>query len=245
MTGIERLQKTGIIRIGTPQRGFRYKRVAGERLSATDLARIQKLRIPPAWTSVAINPSPNGKLQVVGRDGAGRWQYLYHETHSKAQEHRKFRRLIHFMGDLPKMRTTVARHLRQPGVGRERVLACILRVLSTCFLRPGSEVYASENGSYGIATLKPNHVSVQGDLVRFDFPGKSGVRQYRELRDRQGARALRTLLKGRQTEACTYQTEEGAFVDIKRRHINEYIKEVMGESIGAKDFASRAGTLVC
>ena len=143
------------------------------------------------------------------------------------------------------MRTTVARQLRQPGVGRERVLACILRVLSTCFLRPGSEVYASENGSYGIATLKPNHVSVQGDLVRFDFPGKSGVRQYRELRDRQVARVLRTLLKCRKTEVFKYQTEEGAFVDIKRRHINEYIKEVMGESFSAKDFRTWAGTLVC
>jgi len=118
-------------------------------------------------------------------------------------------------------------------------------VLSTCFLRPGSEVYASENGSYGIATLKPKHVSVQGDLVRFDFPGKSGVRQYRELRDRQVARVLKTLLKCRKTEVFKYQTEEGEFVDIKRRHINEYIKEVMGESFSAKDFRTWAGTLVC
>ncbi len=86
MTGIERLQSTGIIRIGTPQRGFRYKGVDGKRLSGSDLARIQKLRVPPAWTDVAINPSPNGKLQAVGRDGAGRWQYLYHEHHTKAQE---------------------------------------------------------------------------------------------------------------------------------------------------------------
>ena len=143
------------------------------------------------------------------------------------------------------MRKTVARHLRQPGVGRERVLACILRVLSTCFLRPGSEVYASENGSYGLATLKPNHVTVQGDLVRFDFPGKSGVRQYRELRDRQVARVLKTLLKCRKTEVFKYQAEEGEFIDIKRRHINEYIKEVMGESFSAKDFRTWAGTLVC
>jgi len=245
MTGIERLQKTGIIRIGTAQRGFTYKRADGTRVSASDIARIQKLRVPPAWIEVAINPSPKGKLQVVGRDNAGRWQYLYHENHSKSQQRRKYRRLVHFIGGLPAMRKTVARHLRQPGVSRERVLACILRVLSTCFLRPGSEVYASENGSYGIATLKPNHVTVQGDLVRFDFPGKSGVRQYRELPDRQVARVLKTLLKCRKTEVFKYQTEEGEFVDIKRRHINEYIKEVMGESFSAKDFRTWAGTLVC
>src|SRR6266496_6867206 len=245
MTGIERLQRTGIIRIGTPQRGFRYKRVDGKRLSATDLARIKKLRVPPDWINVAINASPNGKLQVVGRDGAGRWQYLYHETHTKAQENRKYRRLIHFMEDLPRMRSTVARHLRQPGVGRERVLACILRVLSTCFLRSGSEVYASENGSYGIATLKPRHVTVKGNLVCFDFPGKSGVRQYRELQDPEVARVLRILLKCRKTEVFKYQNDSQEFVDIKRRHINEYIKEVMGERFSAKDFRTWAGTLIC
>jgi len=194
---------------------------------------------------VAINPLPNGKVQAVGQDRAGRWQYIYHANHSKTQADRKYRRLTHFIEDLPKMRTTVARHLKQPGLGRERILACILRVLSTCFLRPGSEVYASENGSYGIATLKPEHVSVKGDTVLFDFPGKSGVRQRHELRDRQVARVLSTLLKCSKTEVFKYQNEDGDFVDIKRRHINEYIKEVMGESFSAKDFRTWAGTLVC
>src|SRR5260370_35698741 len=109
------------------------------------------------------------------------------------------------------MRATVATHLSRPGLDRERILACILRVLSTCFLRPGSEVYASENGSYGIATLKPDHVSVQGDLVRFDFPGKSGGRQYSELGDRQVARVLKTLLKCRKAEVLKYQTKTERF----------------------------------
>lgn len=245
MTGIERLQRNGIRRTGTPQRGFVYRSIDGKKLRTADLTRIQELRIPPAWTRVAINPSANGKIQVVGQDTAGRWQYLYHDNHHRVQGHRKYKRLIHFIDDLPRMRTTVARHLRQPGLGRERILACILRVLSSCFLRPGSEVYASENGSYGIATLKPRHVSVQGDLVRFDFPGKSGVRQCRELRDRQAARVLKSLLKCRKTEVFKYVNEEGDFVDIKRRHINEYIKEVMGERFTAKDFRTWAGTLVC
>jgi DNA topoisomerase-1 len=194
---------------------------------------------------VAINPSPAGKVQVVGQDAAGRWQYLYHQNHTRIQGHRKFKRLVHFVEDLPGMRATVAQHLRQPGLGRERVLACILRVLSTCFLRPGSEVYASENGSYGIATLQPHHVWVKGDVVTFDFPGKSGVRQVRELRDREVARVIRSLLKCRKSEVFKYQNEAGEFVDIKRRHINEYIKEVMGEKFTAKDFRTWAGTLVC
>lgn len=245
MTRIERLRNTGIFRTGSPERGFKYKRADGKKLSAENLARIHELRIPPAWKNVAINSSPNGKLQAAGQDTAGRWQYLYHANHTRTQELRKFTRLVHFIEDLPRMRTTVARHLRQPGLGRERILACILRVLSTCFLRPGSEVYASENGSYGIATLKPKHVSVKGDVVCFDFPGKSGVRQYRELRDRQVARVISSLLKCRRSEVFKYQNDDGEFVDIKRRHINEYIKEVMGERFSAKDFRTWAGTLVC
>jgi DNA topoisomerase-1 len=194
---------------------------------------------------VAINGAANGRLQVVGKDAAGRWQYLYHEIHTRAQENRKFQRLVKFAQAVPAMRTTVARHLKQPGLGRERVLACILRILSTCFMRPGSEVYASENGSYGIATLRPKHVKVKADLVEFDFPGKSGVRQQRQVRDRQVAKVVRGVLKERGAEVFKYKNGSGEFVDVKRRHINDYIKEIMGESFSAKDFRTWAGTLIC
>ncbi|MFN2531623.1 MAG: DNA topoisomerase IB [Pyrinomonadaceae bacterium] len=244
MTGIERLQKTGIIRRGTPARGFTYKRTDAKKVTREHIIRIQQLRLPPAWTNVAINLSANGRLQAIGKDAGGRWQYVYHDNHTRTQGRRKFQRLEHFIKHLPRMRTTVAQHLNQPGLGRERILACILRVLATCFLRPGSEVYASENGSYGIATLKPTHITVKGDLITFDFPGKSGVRQCRELRDRQVARVLRNLLKCRRSEVFKYLADD-QFVDLKRRHINEYIKEVMGERFSAKDFRTWAGTLVC
>src|SRR5215213_11710162 len=176
MTNIERLQNIGIRRLGTPKRGFRYKPTSG-RLTQADLDRIDDLKIPPAWTDVFINPAANGRVQVVGKDTAGRWQYLYHQSHTRTQELRKFRRITKFAKAIPKMRATVAGHLRQSGLTRERVLAAVLRVLSTCYMRPGSEVYASEHGSYGIATLRRKHVAVKGDLIEFDFTGKAGVRQ--------------------------------------------------------------------
>lgn len=246
MTGVDRLQSTGILRLGTPSRGFQYIRPDRKKLTNENIVRIKQLRLPPAWTSVAINLSPNGRLQAVGKDTAGRWQYVYHESHTRTQDRRKFERLALFIEDLPRMRSVVNSHLNQQGLGRERILACILRVLATCFLRPGSEVYASENGSYGIATLKPSHVTVRGDLICFDFPGKSGVRQIRELRDRQVAKVMRSLLKCRRSEVFKFQNEnEEGFIDIKRRHINEYIKEVMGDRFSAKDFRTWAGTLVC
>ena len=241
---LERLQTIGLKRLGTPKRGFRYESHNG-RLTQADLKRIHELKIPPAWTDVAINPATTGRLQAIGKDTAGRWQYLYHENHRRTQELRKFRRLTKFAQAIPKMRKTVARHLRQPDLGRERVLACVLRILSTCFMRPGSQVYASEHGSYGIATLRRKHVTVKGDVVKFDFPGKSGVRQYRELKDRQVAHLIRSLLKVPGYNVFKYQNGDGNFVKVTGRHINAYIKEVMGSNFSAKDFRTWAGTLVC
>ena len=245
MTRIEKLQKTGIARRGTPARGFRYKRADGGKVSSADIKRIKALRIPPAWTEVWINAVQGGAVQAVGKDAAGRVQYLYHENHVRRQEAKKFKRLIKFAEALPGMRQTVAAHLRQPGLERERVMAAILRILSTCFMRPGSHVYASENGSYGIATLRPKHVKVKGNLIEFDFPGKSGVRQHRELKDRQVALVVRSLLKRSSREVFEYKNGNGSFVNVTRPHINAYIREVMGENFSAKDFRTWAGTLVC
>jgi DNA topoisomerase-1 len=214
-------------------------------VSAGDLKRIRQLKIPPAWKSVAINATPGGKVQAVGKDAAGRWQYLYHESHNRAQEIKKFKRLIKFAEALPQLRSTVSRHLRQPDLGREPVLACMVRILSTCYLRPGSQSYASENGSYGIATLRPKHVNVRKDVVLFDFPGKSGVRQRPELKDRQVARIVRSLLQQPGREVFKYENGDGAFVNVTGRHINEYIKETMGERFSAKDFRTWAGTIIC
>jgi DNA topoisomerase-1 len=244
MTNLERLQNIGIRRLGSPKRGFRYKPVSG-RLTKADLDRIENLKIPPAWTDVFINPAAKGRLQAIGKDTAGRWQYLYHESHTRAQELRKFRRITKFANAIPKMRGTVSRHLRQPGLTRERVLAAVLRILSTCFMRPGSEVYANEHGSYGIATLRRKHVTVKGDLIEFDFPGKAGVRQQRQLRDHQVARVIRATARLPGYNVFKYENGDGKPVVVTRRHINEYIKEVMGSSFSAKDFRTWAGTLVC
>ena len=244
MTHLERLQNIGIHRLGSPKRGFRYQSSNG-RLSKDDLRRIDELKIPPAWTDVFINPAAKGRVQAVGKDAAGRWQYLYHESHTRTQELRKFRRITKFAQAIPKMRATVARHLRQPGLTRERVLASVLRILSTCYMRPGSEVYASEHGSYGIATLRRKHVTVKGDLIEFDFRGKAGVRQQRQLRDRQVARVIRATVKLPGYNVFKFENGDGKPVKVTSRHVNEYIKEVMGSSFSAKDFRTWAGTLVC
>jgi DNA topoisomerase-1 len=245
MTRLEQLQKTGITRIGTAARGFRYKRADGKRVNAADLKRIDELRIPPAWTDVWINSAAGGMVQAIGKDAAGRLQYLYHQNHVRRQDAKKFRRIIKFAEALPRMRATVAANLREPNLERDTVMACILRILSTCFIRPGSHVYANENGSFGIATLRPRHLKVKGDLVELDFPGKSGVRQFRQIKDRKVAKVVRLLLSRPSREVFKYQNGNGDFVNVTRTHINAYIREVMGESFSAKDFRTWAGTLVC
>jgi DNA topoisomerase I len=245
MTTIERLSAHGIRRIGSPQKGFRYQRADGTNVTRAELARIESLKIPPAWKEVRVNPAAGGAVQALGQDAAGRWQYLYHDKYVRLRERKKLIRLIQFADRLPALRQTVARHLRLPGLPRERVMAGIIRILLTSFVRPGSQVYADENGSYGIATLRPNHVKVKGDLIIFDFPGKSGVEQHREFRDRQVARLVRQLLKHPSREVFEYLNGDGKFVDVKRRTINDYIKEVMGNNFSAKDFRTWAGTLIC
>ena len=245
MTTIERIQATGIIRTGSPKRGFRYRSTNGSRVTGADLARIDQLKIPPAWTNVAVNSAANGRVQAIGQDAAGRWQYLYHESHVRQRERKKFVRLIHFAESLPALRTATARDLRQEGLTRARVLAGILRILSMNFLRPGSEVYANENGSYGIATLRPRHVTLKGKTIRFNFRGKSGVENQSELRDRQLAILLKELLRYSNRRVFKYENGDGKLVDVRAKHINDYIRQVMGQRFSAKDFRTWAGTLIC
>jgi DNA topoisomerase-1 len=245
MTTTERIHATGILRMGTPERGFRYRRVDGGKVTSQDLARIRALRIPPAWTEVAINSAASGRVQVVGKDAAGRWQYLYHDSHVRQREQRKFIRLIKFGENLPAMRRAVNRDLRKPGLPRERVLAGIVRILSAAFLRPGSEVYASENGSYGVATLRPRHVSVKGSTVTFSFRGKSGVMHESQFEDRQVARLVRQLLKQTNRRVFKYENGDGQLVDVRAQTLNSYIREIMTDSFSAKDFRTWSGTLLC
>src|SRR5207249_1732063 len=217
MTHIELLQRTGYRRVGSPKSGFRF---AGA--PVREVSRLRSLRIPPAWTDVAINRNPRAKLQAVGRDKKGRWQYRYSEGAVRVREQKKSDRLVAFGRALPRM----------------------LRMLSSCFMRPGSEGYAKENGSFGIATLQNRHASVQGDTVRFHYRGKAGKDQVNELRDRRVARIVRELKKVPGKDLFQYVAEDGTVVNVRRRHINGYIKEVMGERFSAKDFRTWAGTLI-
>src|SRR4030081_1108872 len=176
MTQVELLQHTGFRRVGSPKSGFRF---VGAPLR--EVPRLSSLRLPPAWTDVAISRNPRSKLLAVGRGKKGRWQYVYSQAAVREREQRKHQKLIAFGRALPRLRRAIDRGLRQRGLPQERVMACILRILSTCFMRPGSQVYAKENGSFGIATLQRRHASVRGDAVHFEDRGKGGKGQVSEV----------------------------------------------------------------
>ena len=245
MTITERLKTTGIRRVGSIARGFRYRRVDGRALEARDRERIRALVIPPAWTGVYVNPSSMAPIQAIGRDAAGRLQYLYHEVYVRRREKRKTHRLARFIESLPKLRRALARDLAEPGRAKKQVLAVLVSILSTSFLRPGSRVYAEENGSYGLVTLERRHVRVSGDTIRLAFPGKSGQRQERVLHDRQLARRVRAILGLPGPRVFKFESDDGRVYAARRRHVNEYIKEAMGDRFSAKDFRTWAGTLIC
>jgi DNA topoisomerase-1 len=245
MTIVARLQSSGIRRRGTPRTRFRYVPPRHVRFTPDDRRRIESLRLPPAWRDVAISPSPSARVQAVGKDAAGRWQYVYHPSHVRRREESKFERMLAFGRALPGLRRTVERDIREPGLGRRTVLACMVRVLSISFLRPGSQQYADENGSYGIATLRRQHVQVRGSVVRFEFPGKAGKLQIREIRDARVARIVARLLELPGRDVFKFVAEDGSVCDVRRAHVNQYLKEVMGRRFSAKDFRTWAGTLIC
>ena len=239
MTQVEELQRTGYRRVGSPGNGFRYRGAP-----AREVPRLRALRLPPAWKDVAISRNPKAKLVAVGRDKKGRWQYRYGEAAVRRREEKKYARLVAFGKALPALRRWIDANLRRPGLPREKVLACVLRILSTCFMRPGSEIYARENGSFGIVTLHNRHATVKGDTVTFKYRGKAGKEQVRELRDRRVARIVRELKKLPGKDLFQFVAADGSVVNLTRQHVNDAIKEVMGERFSAKDFRTWAGTLI-
>ena len=244
MTSIERLQQTGIRRLGTPQSGFRYRAASGGAVSEENLRRIRELVIPPAWTEVFVSSSPRALLQAIGRDRAGRWQYRYSPAQTRIREAAKRRRLAAFLRKLPAIRARVARDLRRSGLPRERVLAGLVRVLLKAALRPGSDEYARNNGTFGLATLRSKHVEVSGSRVVFRYPGKGGKVQEHDIEDPAVARLVRRLLKHPGKRLFRWQGEDGVWVNARRRYVNDYIREASGGPFTAKDFRTWAGTLV-
>ncbi|MFI9010770.1 DNA topoisomerase IB [Actinosynnema sp. NPDC053489] len=223
-------------------RGFSYTDASGEPLDAESVARIKSLVIPPAWRDVWICPHPNGHIQAVGTDAAGRRQYLYHERWRQDRDEEKHDRVLALAPLLPGFREEIGRELRGRGRSRERVLAVALAVLEQGVFRVGGETYAADNGTHGVATLLCSHVAVRRSTVDFCYPAKGGIQFTTEVEDESLARAVRGLLRGR-------DGEERLLVDSRGRpvgsdDVNERFKELVGSEFSVKDLRTWHATVL-
>jgi DNA topoisomerase IB len=228
-------------------KGFEYLNGNGNRVRRQAvLARIAELRIPPAWEDVWICPDELGHLQATGVDAAGRKQYLYHPQWRVRRDQEKFDEMIDFARSLPGMRERVARDLRKRNMNRERVLACAVRLLDRGFFRVGGEDYAVENESYGLATMRKEHVTVErSGAITFDYPAKSGQRRVQSLVDPDVVKVVRELKRrrGGGDELLAYK-DGGRWRDVRSVDINTYVKEVTGGGFSAKDFRTWNATVL-
>ncbi len=211
---------------------------------AATLDRIRRLAIPPAWTDVWICPLPHGHIQATGRDAKGRKQYRYHADWLALRAEDKYARLIRFGRTLPRIRRRVARDFRRPGLGREKVLAAMVRLLETTLIRVGNEEYARANRSYGLSTLRNRHARVRGGRVEFRFTGKSGRAHEIDLEDTRLAKIIRRLRDLPGQDLFQYVGDAGEVVNIGSADINAYLHETAGEEFSAKDFRTWAGTVL-
>jgi DNA topoisomerase-1 len=225
--------------------GFTYRGDDGKTIrdSAT-LKRIRKLAVPPAWTDVWICPSENGHLQATGRDARGRKQYRYHADFRAARENGKYDHILDFAAVLPCIRETVAKHMARRDLGRECVLATVVHLLETTLIRVGNTDYAKQNKSYGLTTLKDPHVKVDGAELRFQFTGKSGKTWRLKISDRRVARIVKACQDLPGQQLFQYLDADGNRQGVTSTDVNDYLREITGKEITAKDFRTWAGTVL-
>jgi DNA topoisomerase IB len=230
-------------------RGFTYLDADGDTVrDPEDLERIGELGIPPAWKDVWICPDARGHLQATGVDAAGRKQYLYHPQWRTRRDQEKFDDMIAFARALPQLRAHVDGDLAATGqLSRERVLACAVRLLDRGFFRIGSEQYTVQNESYGLATMRKEHVSLDPEQrgMVFDYVAKSGKRRLQGVVDPAAFEVVATLKRrrGGGPELLAYKNGRG-WSDVKSADINEYLKEATGADFSAKDFRTWAATVL-
>jgi DNA topoisomerase IB len=229
-------------------RGFTYVDQNGNRVTdKATLERIRMLVIPPAWTDVWICPLPQGHIQAVGVDVKGRKQYRYHDRWRMRRDLEKFEHMLEFGRALPGIRQRTAKDLQDAGLCRERVLACAVRLLDIGFFRIGTEGYAEENDTYGLATMRKKHVIVDGDTITFDYKAKSGKRRIHSVADPDVVEVVSELKSrsGGGHELLAWWDEgTDSWCDVKSTDINAYIKEISGGDFTAKDFRTWTATVL-
>lgn len=224
-----------------------YLDADGDRVSEQEtIDRVKQLAIPPAWTEVWICTADNGHIQATGFDDAGRKQYLYHEQWSRNASSKKFDEMLEFSRVLPALRRVVAFDIATDEITRAAALACAVRLMDLGFFRIGSEEYADENRTFGVATIRKNHVSlVDDDGVRFEYSAKGSKKRIQDVYAHDVRIFAEKLLRRRSGPDDFLVYKDGrTWVDVKSSDINEYIQEHTDGRFSAKDFRTWNGTVL-
>jgi DNA topoisomerase-1 len=224
--------------------GFAYFDLDGKRIDdEAQIARINALAVPPAYTDVWICPDPRGHIQATGRDARGRKQYRYHPQWRETRDADKFGRMAAFGHALPKIRARVARDLAREGMPREKVIAAVVHLLDTTLIRIGSVEYARDNQSYGLTTLRKKHVTIRAGEVRFRFAGKSGIEHDVTVDNARVKRIVRRCAELPGHDLFQYIDEDGARHTVGSADINEYLRDISSADFSAKDYRTWAGSV--
>jgi DNA topoisomerase IB len=229
-------------------RGFKYVDWDGQRIADPDtLGRISALVIPPAWQDVWICPVPNGHIQATGTDAAGRRQYRYHDEWRIARDREKHDHMVEFAKRLPAARDRICGDLSARGMTRNRVLATAARLLDLGFFRIGSEEYAETNGSFGLATMRTEHVSIsRSGVITFDYVAKSGKHRLQSIAEPELCRVVQSLKRRREPgEDLLAYRSRNAWHDVKSHEINDYLATILEGEFTAKDFRTWHATVLC
>src|SRR4051812_491417 len=231
-----------ILRRGTPRSGFRYVDELGRRItSGRQLDRIEELVLPPAWKDVHIAASPASAIQAWGFDARGRKQYRYHERAVATRELRKYHRVRELARTMPDARRVLRRDAARPDLDRDTVAAIVVRLIGETFCRVGGERYARENGTYGITTVRKTHVRIAKSTVRFEYKGKSNVKQRQVTTSPDLARLVARLARTPGVRLFRYRDGQG-WHDINAADVNDYLRRRVGP-FKAKDFRTWGGSL--
>ena len=233
-----------LLRHGPGPGRYVYRTAKGERASPGRARAIDALAIPPGWRDVHVAVSGRAAIQAWGFDSRGRKQYRYHPRATQRGELRKYYRVRQLGRDLPVIRRRLDADFATPGLGRERVLAGVVRLLSRGFFRVGSERYARENHTFGITTMLKRHVSVRGDTVVFDYVGKRGIRHRRVVVSAELARFVAEEMRAPGRRLFRYWIGDGAWADVTAMQLNEYLRRIGSFPYSAKDFRTWGGTLL-
>ena len=226
-------------------KGFTFLDCDGARLPAEEIQRIRSLAIPPAWEDVWICPLPNGHIQAVGTDAAGRRQYLYHPVWRERRDREKFDRITAVASRLPAARRRVARDLAREGTPFEKAAAAAVRLLDRGYFRIGSDTYTDENGSFGLTTLERSHVRKERGVLVFRFVGKSSIEHTIEIDDPAAIEALEPMRRRRTASRRLLAYEkDGRWADLTAPDVNAYLADLLGGDLTAKDFRTWHATVL-